>query len=226
MPPGPASLLGHGCLPSKTPSSTGPNPCLPTPLLPPPADSLPCLQGDDDEDGPPVHAPNTAAVAHEVVQDGGELCPHLHTGRRGGCGVSRWPQPTGVGAPGLPSTHPSHLRWARGCWALWSSAIYPPIHHPPASIHPSFHHSPSIHQSTSIHLSSYGSFIIHLFIYSPSIIHACIHPYIYLSIPQPLSIHHPSTFTHPSFHPSTHHLSIIRAPRRTSIHSPCTHPLV
>ena len=35
------------------------------------------LQGDDDEDGPSVHAPHTAAVAHEVVQDGGELRSHL-----------------------------------------------------------------------------------------------------------------------------------------------------
>lgn len=39
--------------------------------------SLSCLQGDDDEDGPPVHPSHAAAVAHEVVQDGGELGPHL-----------------------------------------------------------------------------------------------------------------------------------------------------
>lgn len=39
--------------------------------------SLSRLQGDDDEDGPPVHSSHAAAVAHEVVQDGGELGPHL-----------------------------------------------------------------------------------------------------------------------------------------------------
>lgn len=37
LPPRPAPLLGHGCLPSKTPRSTGPNPCAPTP--PPPTSS-------------------------------------------------------------------------------------------------------------------------------------------------------------------------------------------
>lgn len=35
------------------------------------------LQGDDNEDGSPVHSSHTAAVAHEVVQDSGELGPHL-----------------------------------------------------------------------------------------------------------------------------------------------------
>ena len=41
------------------------------------ADLLPGLQSDDDEDGSPVHAAHTAAVAHEVIQDGGKLSPHL-----------------------------------------------------------------------------------------------------------------------------------------------------
>lgn len=36
------------------------------------------FQGDDDEDGPPVHPAHAAAVAHEVVQNRGELRPHLH----------------------------------------------------------------------------------------------------------------------------------------------------
>ena len=36
------------------------------------------LQGDDDEDGASVHPSHTAGVAHEVVQDGCELCSHLH----------------------------------------------------------------------------------------------------------------------------------------------------
>lgn len=40
-------------------------------------DLLSGFQGDDDEDGSPVHAAHTAAVAHEVVQDGGELRAHL-----------------------------------------------------------------------------------------------------------------------------------------------------
>lgn len=31
------------------------------------ADLLPGLQSDDDEDGSPVHATHTAAVAHEVI---------------------------------------------------------------------------------------------------------------------------------------------------------------
>lgn len=44
---------------------------------PKPSDLLPGFQGDDDEDGSPVHAAHTAAVAHEVVQDGGELGAHL-----------------------------------------------------------------------------------------------------------------------------------------------------
>lgn len=35
------------------------------------------LQGDDDEDGSPVHSSHAAAVAHEVVEDGGELGAHL-----------------------------------------------------------------------------------------------------------------------------------------------------
>ena len=38
---------------------------------------LPGFQSDDDEDGSPVHAAYTAAVAHEVIQDGGKLSPHL-----------------------------------------------------------------------------------------------------------------------------------------------------
>lgn len=60
-------------------------PSLPSALLCPhvPTDSLPGLQGDDNEDGPPVHAPHTAAVAHEVVQDGGEFRPHLQAGEAG-----------------------------------------------------------------------------------------------------------------------------------------------
>lgn len=41
------------------------------------SDSLPGFQSDDDEDGSPVHATHTAAVAHEVIQDGGKLSPHL-----------------------------------------------------------------------------------------------------------------------------------------------------
>lgn len=49
--------------------------------------SLSCLQGDDDEDGPPVHSSHAAAVAHEVVQDGGELGPHLP--KRGEQALSR-----------------------------------------------------------------------------------------------------------------------------------------
>lgn len=44
------------------------------------ADSLPGLQGDDDEDGSPIHAPYAAAVTHEVVQDGGEFCSYLSEG--------------------------------------------------------------------------------------------------------------------------------------------------
>lgn len=40
-------------------------------------DLLPGFQGDDDKDGSPVHAAHTTAVAHEVVQDGGELRAHL-----------------------------------------------------------------------------------------------------------------------------------------------------
>lgn len=43
-------------------------------------DLLSGFEGDDDEDGSSVHATYTAAVAHEVVQDGGELSPHLKTG--------------------------------------------------------------------------------------------------------------------------------------------------
>lgn len=60
-------------------------PSPPSALLCPhvPTDSLPGLQGDDNEDGPPVHAPHTAAVAHEVVQDGGEFRPHLQAGEAG-----------------------------------------------------------------------------------------------------------------------------------------------
>lgn len=46
-------------------------------------DLLPGFEGDDDEDGSSVHATHAAAVAHEVVQDGGELGPHLKT-RSGG----------------------------------------------------------------------------------------------------------------------------------------------
>lgn len=38
---------------------------------------LSCFQSDDDEDGSSVHAPHAAAVAHEVVQDGGKLGAHL-----------------------------------------------------------------------------------------------------------------------------------------------------
>lgn len=40
-------------------------------------DLLSGFQGDDDEDGSPVHAAHTAAVAHEIVKDGGKLSPHL-----------------------------------------------------------------------------------------------------------------------------------------------------
>lgn len=42
-------------------------------------DLLPGFQSDDDEDGSPVHAAHTAAVAHKVIQDGGKLSPHLKT---------------------------------------------------------------------------------------------------------------------------------------------------
>lgn len=35
------------------------------------------FQSDDDEDGTSVHPAHAAGVAHEVVQDCGELCPHL-----------------------------------------------------------------------------------------------------------------------------------------------------
>lgn len=42
-------------------------------------DLLPGFQGDDDKDGPSVHATHAAAVAHEVVQDSGELSPNLKT---------------------------------------------------------------------------------------------------------------------------------------------------
>lgn len=35
------------------------------------------FQGHNDEDRAAVHPSNAAAVAHEVVQDGGELGPHL-----------------------------------------------------------------------------------------------------------------------------------------------------
>lgn len=45
------------------------------------------LQRDDNEDGSPVHSSHTAAVAHEVVQDSGELGPHLP--RRGEQTVSK-----------------------------------------------------------------------------------------------------------------------------------------
>lgn len=60
---------------------------LSCPGLQPPVlqeDSLSCLQGYDDEDGAPVHASHAAAVAHEVIQNGGELRPHLPS-REGGC---------------------------------------------------------------------------------------------------------------------------------------------
>lgn len=60
------------------------------------ADSLPGLQGDDDEDGSPIHAPDAAAVTHEVVQDGGEFCSHLSSGEAGK-GLS-------ICMQGLPST--------------------------------------------------------------------------------------------------------------------------
>lgn len=45
------------------------------------------LQRDDNEDGSPVHSSHTATVAHEVVQDSGELGPHLP--RRGEQTVSK-----------------------------------------------------------------------------------------------------------------------------------------
>lgn len=35
------------------------------------------FQSDDDEDGTSVHPAHAAGVAHEVVQDCSELCPHL-----------------------------------------------------------------------------------------------------------------------------------------------------
>lgn len=40
-------------------------------------DLLPGFQSDYDEDGSPVHAAHTTAVAHEVIQDGGKLSSHL-----------------------------------------------------------------------------------------------------------------------------------------------------
>lgn len=51
-------------------------------------DSLSGLQGDDDENGSPVHSTHTAAVAHEVVEDGGEFGTHLPKEKEGGrrCG--------------------------------------------------------------------------------------------------------------------------------------------
>lgn len=39
--------------------------------------SLSGFQGDDDENGTSVHPAHAAGVAHEVVQDCGEFCPHL-----------------------------------------------------------------------------------------------------------------------------------------------------
>ncbi len=39
--------------------------------------SLSCLQRDDDEDGSAVHSTDTTAVAHEIIQNGCELSPHL-----------------------------------------------------------------------------------------------------------------------------------------------------
>lgn len=35
------------------------------------------LQSDDDEDGASVHSTHAAGVAHEVIENGCELCPHL-----------------------------------------------------------------------------------------------------------------------------------------------------
>lgn len=57
-------------VPSHPAAGSNPRPCSNS-------HSLSRLQGDDDEDGPPVHSSHAAAVAHEVVQDGGELGPHL-----------------------------------------------------------------------------------------------------------------------------------------------------
>lgn len=48
------------------------------------------FQGDDDEDGAPVHSSHTAGVAHEVVQDGGKFCPHLRRRRIPTGRVSRY----------------------------------------------------------------------------------------------------------------------------------------
>lgn len=48
-------------------------------FLPDTVHLLPGFQSHDDEDGSPVHAAHTAAVAHKVVQDGGKLSPHLKT---------------------------------------------------------------------------------------------------------------------------------------------------
>lgn len=77
------------------PHSAGPSPARPHLYHPSMADSLPGLQGDDDEDGPPVHAPYTAAVTHEVVQDGGEFCSYLCTGEaRKGLSIRRQGPPS------------------------------------------------------------------------------------------------------------------------------------
>lgn len=40
-------------------------------------DSLSGFQSNDDEDGSSVHASHTAAVAHKIIKDGGELSPNL-----------------------------------------------------------------------------------------------------------------------------------------------------
>lgn len=54
------------------------------------------FQGDDGEDGPPVHAPHARAVTHVVVVDGGTIRADLSqkTGPRSG-----HPAPGGLQSP-------------------------------------------------------------------------------------------------------------------------------
>lgn len=82
------------------------------------------LQGDDDEDGSPVHSSHAAAVAHEVVQDGGELGAHLPG--RGERTLSREPggSPLGRAVPPEPLQGEQRSPWG----ATW---VQPPAQTPP-----------------------------------------------------------------------------------------------
>lgn len=67
---------------------------------------LRALQRDDGEDGPAVHAPHAAAVAHVIVQDGGAFRSHLWEGREASIshhGNSRNPPPPSSISP-LPQS--------------------------------------------------------------------------------------------------------------------------